>query len=86
MDMKRKLAGLKALVIVAHPDDETIWLGGFISRHPGIKWTIFSLSRASDNDRLQKFLRVCRYFNAKPIIADVPDEGDISLKKLTPLI
>lgn len=76
----------RALVIVAHPDDETIWLGGFISLHPEINWTIFSLCRVFDPDRQPKFLCACRRYKAKPIIADLPDDGELNSKQLTPLI
>ena len=38
----------EALVIVAHPDDETIWMGGTILKNKNWKWTILSLCRASD--------------------------------------
>lgn len=39
---------LRAAVVVAHPDDETLWCGGYILAHPEIDWKIVTLSRASD--------------------------------------
>ena len=67
------------LVIVAHPDDETIWMGGKILKDRESDWTIFSLCRGTDNDRMPKFIKVCRLLNAKCIITDLEDE------KLMPL-
>ena len=64
-----------ALVIVAHPDDETIWMGGTIARNRGWNWTIISLCRASDQDRKPKFERVCRIYGARGIILDLNDEN-----------
>ncbi len=64
---------MKALAIVAHPDDETIWMGNQILRNK-YNWTIFSLCRSDDPDRCPKFLNVCSYYNAKPIITNLEDE------------
>lgn len=44
-----------ATVIVAHPDDETLWAGGTILMHPETQWTILTLCRRSDPDRSPKF-------------------------------
>ena len=74
------------LVIVAHPDDETIWMGGAIFQNPQIKWTIFSLCRSNDKDRAPKFRHVCKYFNARGIISDLEDEGIMNIKESLPEI
>ena len=43
-------------VIVAHPDDETLWAGGTILSHPEWKWFIVSLCRGNDQDRSVRFI------------------------------
>ena len=78
--------GNSALVIVAHPDDETIWMGGTILKNPKVNWTIFSLCRKSDKDRAPKFFKVCEYYKTKAIMTDLDDEDKLTIKQTIPVI
>lgn len=78
--------GESAIVIVAHPDDETIWMGGLVMDNPDVRWTIFSLCRASDRDREPKFRRVCGHLGANPLMSDLEDEGVMRIKESVPVI
>lgn len=60
-------------VIVAHPDDETLWAGGFILMHPEINWTVLTLCRLSDPDRSPKFNKAVKALGAKGIMGDLDD-------------
>lgn len=58
-------------VIVAHPDDETLWAGGTILMHPEAKWTVITLCRKNDPDRS------LRFFNALETLGANGDMGDL---------
>ncbi|SEW42275.1 PIG-L deacetylase family protein [Chitinophaga arvensicola] len=60
-------------VIVAHPDDETLWSGGTILFHPQWKWTVVSLCRAKDTDRAPKFFKALQLYGAQGIMGDLDD-------------
>jgi LmbE family N-acetylglucosaminyl deacetylase len=60
-------------VIVAHPDDETLWAGGTILNHPSWKWFIISLTRKSDIDRSGKFYKALKILGAEGIMGDLDD-------------
>ena len=64
---------MKAAVIVAHPDDEVIWCGGFVAAHSDFEWTVLSLSRSDDSDRQPKFKAVCEMLGVHGIISDLDD-------------
>ncbi|KKW46112.1 MAG: hypothetical protein A3A43_02735 [Candidatus Liptonbacteria bacterium RIFCSPLOWO2_01_FULL_56_20] len=75
-----------ALVLVAHPDDETIWMGGTMLRFPHVRWTVMSLCRSGDADRAPKFRRACGRYGARAIISDLEDEGVIGVRASVPAI
>jgi len=60
-------------VIVAHPDDETLWAGGLILMHPKVKWTVVTLCRKSDPDRAPRFFKALERLNAVGFMADLDD-------------
>ena len=62
-----------AAVIVAHPDDETLWAGGIILMHPETNWTILTLCRLSDPDRSPKFNKAMKALEAEGIMGDMDD-------------
>ena len=64
----------RAAVVVAHPDDETLWCGGYILTHPEFRWRVVTLCKASDPDRAPKFRQVLQQLGAEGEMADLDDE------------
>jgi LmbE family N-acetylglucosaminyl deacetylase len=60
-------------VIVAHPDDETLWAGGTILNHPLWNWFIVCLCRSSDLERSIKFHKALLKLHADGIMGDLDD-------------
>lgn len=63
-------------VIVAHPDDETLWTGGTILSHPFWNWFIVSLCRKSDTERAGKFFKALKILGSEGIMGDLDDGPD----------
>ncbi|MGA2653880.1 MAG: PIG-L family deacetylase [Terracidiphilus sp.] len=76
LDEEKSGPNLHAAVVVAHPDDETLWCGGYILAHPEYDWRVVTLCRASDPDRAPKFRRVLEQLGAVGEMADLDDEPD----------
>jgi hypothetical protein len=72
----------EALIIVAHPDDETIWAGGMLLKSKDNK-TIISLCRKNDEDRAPKFKKVCKLLKADGHIFDLDDAEEGYYKELS---
>lgn len=66
-------------LIIAHPDDETLWAGGTILIHPGWNCYIVCLSRSSDSDRAPKFYKALGILKSEGIMGDLDDGPDQEL-------
>jgi LmbE family N-acetylglucosaminyl deacetylase len=76
LDEVRSNSRPRAAVVVAHPDDETLWCGGYILTHPEFLWRVVTLCRAGDPDRAPKFRRVLQRLGAEGAMADLDDGLD----------
>lgn len=75
----------RVAVVVAHPDDETLWAGGLLLDHP--RWSVFvvSLCRASDPDRAPRFAKALKSLGARGAMEDLddgPEQFPLSAKYL----
>lgn len=61
------------VIVVAHPDDETLWAGGTILSHPYWKCFIVCLCRKSDTERAQKFWKALEVLKSDGSMGDLDD-------------
>jgi LmbE family N-acetylglucosaminyl deacetylase len=71
-----RLSSRRVAVIVAHPDDETLWAGGTILSHPSWQWFIACLCRGSDADRAPKFRQALQVLKSEGTMGDLDDGPD----------
>ena len=69
----KKNVKLKVAIIVAHPDDETIWAGGTLLSHSNWELYVVSLCRINDEDRAPKFYKALKLFSARGIMGNLDD-------------
>ncbi len=81
----------KALIIIAHPDDETLFMGGTIASFKRWNWTILCISDCDiryNRRRREELMRVCRLYGAeghsvRPHMLGITKEnGSISVQKI----
>ncbi len=60
-------------IIIAHPDDETLWAGGTILMHPTWKFFVVCLCRSNDEERSSKFYKALKTLNAEGKMGDLDD-------------
>jgi LmbE family N-acetylglucosaminyl deacetylase len=63
-------------VIVAHPDDETLWVGGTILSHPLWSCFVVCLCRRSDQERAEKFYKALKVLKSRGIMGNLDDGPD----------
>jgi len=68
-----ELQSTSVAIIVAHPDDETLWAGGMILSHPEWNCFVVSLCRGNDTDRAPKFYKALKILNAEGAMGDLDD-------------
>ena len=72
MNLKSK-ASKNAAVIVAHPDDETLWAGGTILMGTDYNWQIMSLCRGDDPERSPRFFNALKILKAEGKMGNLND-------------
>jgi len=72
-------------IIVAHPDDETLWAGGTILSHPSWKWFIVCLCRGNDKERAIRFCNALKILRSEGIMGcldDGPEQRPLDEKEV----
>jgi|SRR5450759_1638007 len=65
-------------VLVAHPDDETLWAGGTLLSSGAWSTFVWTACRASDRDRAPRFYQALAGLHAQGSMADLDDSPEQS--------
>lgn len=71
-----RLSSKTVAIIVAHPDDETLWAGGTILSHPLWNFFIVCLCRGSDKERASRFQKALIALKSEGVMGDLDDGPD----------
>ena len=63
-------------LIVAHPDDETLWAGGTMLLNPKWKWFVVCLCRGNDKERAPRYFKALKILKAEGTMGDLDDGPD----------
>jgi len=74
---------LKVAIIVAHPDDETLWAGGTILSNPNWQCFIACLCRVSDTERAMNFFNALKIYKSEGMMADLDDSPEQNALNIT---
>jgi len=66
----------RVAVIVAHPDDETLWAGGLLLSHPEWSTFIVTLCRGEDTDRVPRFKKALERLKSDGAMGTLDDGAD----------
>jgi LmbE family N-acetylglucosaminyl deacetylase len=87
--IKPLLSAKTVAIIVAHPDDETLWAGGTILSHPSWKWFIVCLCRGNDKERAPRYYNALKVLKSEGIMGcldDGPEQKPLDEKEIERMI
>jgi len=70
---------IRVALVVAHPDDETLWAGGLLLSNPEWSPFIVSLCRGKDADRAPRFAKALACLGAEGAMGDLNDDPEQTL-------
>ena len=68
-------AATRALVIVAHPEDEILWVGGMIMMHPNWNWRIVSVCQDVNRTQRNRFLASLQQLGSSGFIVNMSSDS-----------